>query len=242
MELNRVELALKEIYDGWQMGNEKENNGYSAMFRMGFPDEYIDSDRPLLMYVGQEDLNGNKGKPQEWIRKYQTIQRTRNNDIDPSEGVRHSPFWEMYRTFCDMGYNSLWNNLDKLLKVEIDKTDLTTKPLSKEDAVELNAAYGEKKLSVLQREINLLKPKVIVFAIGPREKYRKSLASAFAIDASLLYAHRPTRQNCVHDISAVLGLKDTIVLWTYHPNYLSRGKLKDEAHQKMQLLVTPKET
>ena len=241
MELNHVEMALKEIYDGWQFGNEKENNGYSAMFRMGFPDEYINSDRPLLMYVGQEDLNGNKGKSQEWVRNYQTIQRTENNGIDPDEKVRYSPFWELYRTFCDMGYNSLWNNLDKLLKVEIGKTDLTTKPLSKEDAIELNATYGEDKLSVLQREINLLKPKVVVFAIGPREKYRKSLASAFSIDASSLYAHRPTRQNCVHDISAVLGLKDTIVLWTYHPNYLSRGKLKDEAYQKMQLLVTPKE-
>ena len=41
VELNSVELALKEIYDGWQLGNEKENNGYSAMFRMGYPDEYI---------------------------------------------------------------------------------------------------------------------------------------------------------------------------------------------------------
>ena len=70
MELNSIELALKEIYDGWQLGNEKENNGYSAMFRMGFPDEYIDSDRPLLMYVGQEDLNGDEYKTQEWVRKY----------------------------------------------------------------------------------------------------------------------------------------------------------------------------
>ena len=57
MELNKVELALKEIYDGWQYGNEKENKDYSGMFRMGFPDEYIDSDRPLLMYVGQECLD-----------------------------------------------------------------------------------------------------------------------------------------------------------------------------------------
>lgn len=238
MELNHVELALKEIYDGWRLGNEKENNGYSAMFRMGFPDEYIDSDRPLLMYVGQEDLNGNKGKPQAWVRKYQTIQRTKNNDIDPNEDVRYSPFWELYRTFCDMGYNSLWNNLDKLLKLEKKET----KPLEKEDAVEFNAPYGEDGISVLQREINLLKPKVIVFAIGPREKYRASLASAFSIDVSLLYPYRPTRQNCVNDISSLLGLKDTIVLWTYHPNYLSRGKLKDSAYEKMQLFLTPKET
>ena len=158
MELNHVELALKEIYDGWQLGNEKENNGYSAMFRMGFPDEYIDSDRPLLMYVGQEDLNGNKGKPQEWIRKYQTIQRTKNNDIDPKEKVRYSPFWELYRTFCDMGYNSLWNNLDKFLKAD-HHTHIEV-----QEAIDFNAPYGEERISVLQREISLLKPNVIVFA------------------------------------------------------------------------------
>lgn len=231
MELNHVELALKEIYDGWRLGNEKENNGYSAMFRMGFPDEYIDSHRPLLMYVGQEDLNGNKGKPQAWVRKYQTIQRTKNNDIDPKEDVRYSPFWALYRTFCDMGYNSLWNNLDKLLKIEKDSVKL----LEKEDAVAFNAPYGEDEISVLQREINLLKPKVIVFAIGPREKYRASLAAAFSIDVSLLYPYRPTRQCCVTDISSVLGLRDTVALWTYHPNYLSRGKLKDTAMQIIQM-------
>lgn len=235
MELNRVELALKEIYDGWQLGNEKENNGYSAMFRMGFPDEYIDSDRPLLMYVGQEDLNGDDYKTQEWVRKYQTVQLTENNAMLPREKIRYSPFWEFCRKLDDMGYNCLWNNLDKFLKADHKEH------IEKEDAVELNAAYGEDKLSILQREINLLKPKVIVFTIGPREKYRKSLASAFSIDASLLYAHRPTRKSCVNKISDVLGLKGSIVLWTYHPNYLNRGKLKDGAYEIMQLFLTPKE-
>jgi hypothetical protein len=127
-----------------------------------------------------------------------------------------------------MGYNCLWDNLDKFLKADHKEH------LGKEEAVEFNAPYGEDGISVLQREINLLKPKVIVFAIGPREKYRASLASAFSIDVSLLYPYRPTRQNCVNDISSLLGLKDTIVLWTYHPNYLSRGKLKDDAIIKIE--------
>ena len=234
MELNRVELALKEIYDGWQLGNEKENNGYSAMFRMGFPEEYIDSDRPLLMYVGQEDLDGKPHKTQAWVRKYQIVQRTQTYNKEIDRGSNKSPFWELYRKLDDMGYNCLWNNLDKFLKADHKEH------IAKEEAVGFNAPYGEERLSVLQREINLLKPKVVVFGIGPREKYRKSLASAFSIDASSLYAHRPTRQNCVHDISAVLGLKDTIVLWTYHPNYLSRGKLKDEATQKFRKLLSIK--
>jgi hypothetical protein len=228
MELNRVELALKGIYDGWQFGNEKENNGYSAMFRMGFPNEYIDSDRPLLMYVGQEDLDGKPHKTQAWVRKYQIVQRTQTYNKEIDRGSNKSPFWELYRKLDDMGYNCLWDNLDKFLKADHKEH------LGKEEAVAFNAPYGEDGISVLQREINLLKPKVIVFAIGPREKYRASLASAFSIDVSLLYPYRPTRQNCVNDISSLLGLKDTIVLWTYHPNYLSRGKLKDDAIIKIE--------
>lgn len=229
MELNHVELALKEIYDGWRLGNEKENNGYSAMFRMGFPDAYIDSDRPLLMYVGQEDLNGDSYKTQEWVRKYQTIQRTENNDMLPEEKVRRSPFWDFYRKFGDMGHNCLWNNLDKFLKAD-HKTHL-----SGEEAANFNAPYGEDGISILQREINLLKPNVIVFAIGPKWKYIASLGATFSVNPSLLYTHRPTRQCCVTDISSVLGLRDAVALWTYHPNYLSRGKLKDTAMQIIQM-------
>lgn len=234
MELNRVELALKEIYDGWQLGNEKENNGYSAMFRMGFPEDYIDSDRPLLMYVGQEDLDGKPHKTQAWVRKYQIVQRTQTYNKEIDRGSNKSPFWELYRKLDDMGYNCLWDNLDKFLKADHKEH------LGKEEAVELNAAYGEDKLSVLQREINLLRPKVIVFAIGPRKKYRASLASAFSIDTSLLYTYRPTRKNCVNDISSVLGLTETIVLWTYHPNYLRRAKLIDDAFPKMEIFLNHK--
>lgn len=231
MELNKIELALKEVYDCWQFGSEKENNGYSAMFRMGFPDEYIDSERPLLMYVGQEDLNGDEYKTQEWVRKYQLVQLKENNDILPNEKVNGSPFWKLCRDLRDMGYNCLWNNLDKLLKAD-HKTHI-----SAEEAAGFNAAYGVDRKSVLQREIELLKPNAIIFAIGPRWKYIKSLASSFSIDVSLLYPYKPTRKSCVNDISSVLCLQDTVVLWMYHPNYLSRGGLKDEALQKIEMLL-----
>ena len=220
MELNRVELALKEIYDGWQLGNECENNGYSAMFRMGYPDEYIDSDRPLLMYVGQEDLDGKPHKTQAWVRKYQIVQQTKIYNKEIARGTNTSPFWDFYRKLCDIGYNGLWNNLDKFLYAD-HKTHLLT-----EDAAILSAAYGLDRLSVLQREIKQLKPSVIVFAIGPRKKYWVSLASAFSLNEKTLWEHKPTIKNCVNDISDILGLENTIVLWTYHPNYLRRRGLE----------------
>ena len=231
MELNTVEKNLKKIYDDWKLGNEKENNGYSAMFRMGFPDEYIDSDRPLLMYVGQEDLNGNSYKTQEWVRKYQMVQCAENNDILPEENVRRSPFWDFYRKFGDMGYNSLWNNLDKFLYAD-HKTHL-----SSDDATSLSAAYGLERLSVLQREIKLLKPSVIMLVIGPRKKYRVSLASAFSVNEKALTKYKPTIKNCVNDVSDILGLKNTIALWTYHPNYLRRRGLENIALNEIKQLI-----
>ena len=232
MELNKVEKELRRLYDNWELGNENENSPkFSAMFRMGFPDEYIDSNKPLLMYVGQEDLDGKPHKTQAWVRKYQIVQQSKiyNEEID--RGQNTSPFWEFYRKLGNMGYNCLWNNLDKFLKSD-HKTQIEV-----QEAIDFNAPYGEERISVLQREISLLKPNVIVFAIGPRWKYMKSLASAFSIDVSLLYSHKPTRKNCVNDISSVLCLQDTVVLWTYHPNYLSIGRLKDEALQKIEMLL-----
>lgn len=220
MELNRVELALKEIYDDWKLGNEKENNGYSAMFRMGFPDEYINSDRPLLMYVGQEDLNGNSYKTQEWVRKYQTVQYTKCRLESFDEKANCTPFWELYRTLHNVGYNCLWNNLDKFLKGD-HKTHL-----SGEEAVGFNAPYGEERTSVLQREIALLKPNAIIFAIGPKWKYAQSLASAFSVDASLLYQYRPNCKKPVQEITTVVGVENTTVLWTYHPKFLRLRKLE----------------
>ena len=228
MELNSVELALKELYDDWTLGNAKNNHGdYSAMFRMGFPKEYIGSKRPLLMYVGQECLRCTSQKTQIWVRNYQNVQRTKvpNKDETPNQ----SPFWEFYRSLCTLGFDSLWNNLDKLHlwdRKNVQNGLPGTVTLTREDAKALNAPYGPEGLSVLQREIQLLKPRMVLFAIGPQEKYRASLAAAFSVDERLLCSYKPTRKQCVRDISALLGLEDTVVLWTYHPKYLRIGKLE----------------
>ena len=235
MELNQRELALKDIYDGWQFGNKKENNGYSAMFRMGFPDEYIDSDRPLLMYVGQECLHGNKEKTQAWIREYQNVQRTKKRITNDwfDYGTNRSPFWNFYRRLSGLGFNVLWNNLDKFHPANAQR-------LSWEDGIKFNSSYGDDKLSILQREIVLLKPKVIVFVVG-NGKYTASLASAFSLSEEELKQYEPNPQKYVSEISDVLGLENTIVLWTYHPAFLQRSGKYREAISKIQSAISLKE-
>ncbi len=236
MELNQVELALKDIYDEWQFGTEKEHNGYSTMFRMGFPDAYIHSDRPLLLFVGQEDLGSGPYKTQEWVRLYQTVQGTKTPNAPFQMRTNKSAFWNFYRRLTDFGYDVLWDNLDKLL---VEKSDKRQTHLSLAEAANINSPYGEEQKSVLQREVELLRPKVIVLVVGPNEKYVASLAAAFSVSVSALQAYKPNHEATVSDISAVVGLRDTIVLWTYHPNHLRISRLYKPTLSKIQKILSP---
>ena len=217
--LNKVEVALREIYDNWELGVTAESDQkYSAMFRMGFPDEFISNGKPLMMYVGQECLNCHPEKTQEWVRLYQKVQLTKEKTEISGElcGTNSSPFWHFYRKLSTLEHNVLWNNLDKFHPKDKQR-------LSKSEAVELNRPYSQdgEILSVLQREIALLNPHVIVLAIG-KGKYIASLASAFGIEVSRLYKFEPTVGRPIHEISDVLNINNCKVFWTYHPAYLQR--------------------
>ena len=223
MILNKIEIELKNLYDSWNLGNTTEHSpNYSSMFRMGFPEEYIDSKKPLLMYVGQECLRCGEEKTQVWVREYQNVQRTKNRITTDwfDFGTNNSPFWNFYRQLSALGYNSLWNNLDKFHPANAQR-------LSWEEGIKFNSSYGDDKLSILQREIELLKPKVIVFVVG-NGKYTASLASAFSLSEEELKQYEPNSQEYVSEISDVLGLENTIALWTYHPAFLQRsGKYRE---------------
>lgn len=216
MALNLVEQKLKEIYDGWDMGSKAEDNGYSSMFRMGFPEEYIDSQRPLLMYVGQECLRCNKEKTQAWVRLYQEVQSAEKRITNDwfSEETNRSPFWNFYRRLADLGFDVLWNNLDKFHPQNSQR-------LSKKDSVRFNQPYGKEMRSVLQREIELVKPKVIVLAVG-NGKYISAIAAAFSVCEDKLKECAPKVDRHIVEISSVVKVENARVFWTYHPAYLQR--------------------
>lgn len=215
-ELNSIEMKLKEIYNKWDLGNELDNNPeYSSMFRMGFPDDFINSNKPLVMYVGQECLRCNEEKTQEWVRKYQTVQM-KKECIDGFGEINTSPFWNFYRKIADKGYNVLWNNLDKFHPYDSAR-------VKEEDAKRINARYGEDNKSVFQREIELINPDIVLLTIGPKWKYIQSFCSAFGIsDLPMMKKFKPTKTLPVSDITDILSIPDTKVFWTYHPAYLNR--------------------
>lgn len=223
-KLNAMEIKLKEIYDNWELGREYESDdGYSCMFRMGFPDDFLVNGKPLIMYVGQECLGCDSKKTQSWIRLYQTVQltKTKIETTEFSESTNKSPFWNFYRSLSlnenERKYNMLWNNLDKF-------HPSTKQQLDSSYAQKLNRPYGNDKLSVLQREIQLVKPDVIVLVIG-KGKYTESLASAFSVDTSVLRQYEPTIEKPLNEISKFLNLEQCKVFWTYHPAYLQRKSM-----------------
>ena len=230
-QCNSVERKLSVLYDHWEKGMEYEKEAdHSKMFRMGFPEQYLYNGKPLLMYVGQEvrdsknsiEWSNNKekysGKDQIWVRNYTNLQLL---DI-PMEGEKknNSLFWQFARQLRDMGYNVVWNNLDKFHQPK-------SGPIPAEEAKKLNASYGVERTSILQREIESVKPDIIIFAIGPSWKYVVSLASALQLDASILWEVRPQDDNLLSDITNLLSIPSTRIFWTYHPNGLHwKGKDK----------------
>ena len=126
----------------------------------------------------------------------------------------------------------MWNNLDKFHPAGSQRLTAT-------DGITFSQPYGKEKMSVLQREISLLKPAAIVFVIGSG-KYIDSLATAFSLDINCLRLYKPTRSSLVVDISNLLDLDGIKVLWTYHPAYLQRIKayhhvLRDIIDTKLKL-------
>lgn len=220
--LNEVELELKKLYDSWECGNQYEAKAdeYSTMFRMGYPEEFINSKKPLLMYIGKECRDCKPYKTQEWVRKYQWIQLHETEIKGFSEKVRFFPYWRFYRDLAALGYNVLWNNLDKFHK---NTKAVSEQPLSIEHTVSLNQPFGKRNMSILQREIELIHPNVIVLAIG-KGTYIDSLAAALSIDRHALSVLQPTGGKPVQDISDIANIPNTKVLWTYHPGFLCRNK------------------
>ena len=180
IDMNDINRTLNNVYDEWQKAlnnNQIIKDNFSSMFRVGIPKEY--GDCPTIMLVGQECLRCYEYKTQNWIIKYQLLQFDKKGIAGFDESINSSPFWRFFRALSfENKYFPVWNNLDKYHLVS-NKGD---ERISKESAIALNAPYFNKKQSILQKEISLIKPEAIVFTIGNKEKYIASLASAFSID------------------------------------------------------------
>lgn len=239
-----------------EMSCTPTNKILSHPFYMGLTDEYINNldVKKRVMIVGQEAMGygllcdgtakygfvascnpkkceestNEPQNSQEWAKAYLIKQLQKINIPLPAcykKAIKSnsSPFWKFLRTLND-NFVLCWNNLDKVYFAEIGK-------LSEKAEERLSVPYSkdnEKEKSLLQREIEIADPDMVVFVTGP--KYCKSMSVAFGLKNNKLKDKIPSSTNILTDITETINVKSHTtknyipIYWTYHPNFLIRKK------------------
>jgi len=211
----------------------------SCPFYFGLTDEYILTDKKRIMIVGQEargfgnwerDKNTRSYQAeysQAWAKEY--LQKQIGNNFTSKFGIKynHSNFWQLFRVLSK-DFAVCWNNIDKVYygKDGSYKGTLTT---SAEKFLSARyPSYNEiEEKSLLQREIQIAKPNMVLFLTGPT--YHVSMETAFDLNENSLIDYRPKKSRMLSNISDIIKIstedaKFIPVLWSYHPNFICRNK------------------
>ena len=265
-----------------------ESYEISCPFCMGLTEEYIESGKTKIMIIGQaaralgywskhwkdksadvDDLyneadDSKEGyyppkRMQKWANEYLTVQLSGHGT--QKINYNRSAFWAFFRQLKKRNDASLcWDDIDKVHFI-CSSDDKSEKALKYKDEVYLSAKYGDDKLSLLQREIEIANPDAVIFAIGPTYALSADVAlgisgfdytnmqenrlSKRSAEVSKLFTDYPNKNNCVvqnedmqNAVRKLLRREDTAVLWTYHPSALKRLKLLDEAVYKISEIIS----
>lgn len=265
-----------------------ESYEISCPFCMGLTEEYIKSGKTKIMIIGQaaralgywskhwkdksadvDDLyndadDSKEGyhppkRMQKWANEYLTVQLSGHGT--QKINYNRSAFWAFFRQLKKRNDASLcWDDIDKVHFI-CSSDDKSEKALKYKDEVYLSAKYGDDKLSLLQREIEIANPDAVIFAIGPTYALSADVAlgisgfdytnmqenrlSKRSAEVSKLFKDYPNKNNCVvqnedmqNAVRKLLRREDAAVLWTYHPSALKRLKLLDEAVEKISEIIS----
>lgn len=231
---------LKKEYDD----NKEEKGKLSCAFGFGVSEHYAKSDK-RIMIVGQEANNHTCDYDnwpinnwQKWAIDYLNLQVYGEKSEEYKDmGKNYSPFWQFFRAFWDRGegYDVCWNNLDKARayicrngkdwvesKLPYDKVNYDNR-----ERKILNGKIFEGK-SLLQKEIEIVNPNCVIFAVGPNNPYYQTICDAFfKLDKYEELLEYPTIDKPLVDITDKLNLQIP-VYYTYHPNFLRRNEKFDE--------------
>lgn len=225
--------------DGKYCGKQSGRVGQvlSCPYYMGLTEEYIknmvDDKKLRIMIIGQEARHygswaDDREKPnfmaersQLWAIEY--LQRQLDINYQPQVfkdlDRKYSGFWKVFRDLKNKYKESVllcWNNIDKVYYApqREDKSKEAYKgTLTYEAESYLSRPYGDDNKSLLQREIEIAKPNVLLFVTGP--SYYLSMATAFGIDPANLKS-KLTKELEIVDVTSELK-SDIPAFWTYHP-------------------------
>ena len=256
-----INEKLREIHEKWEitklkpyMDQHKDMN-ISKPFEFGVSDDFCRdenhsaSDLIKVMVVGQEtnkfhlhdDPDEKYRCDQQWSIDYFNAQlnKAKFDDID----INTSSYWNLFRTLKKNKMISCWNNIDNVQQYESRDSyiGINSIQLNKEAESELNSKIGDKPndKTLLQYQIEIVEPDIVLFVIGP--KYKHSLATALNIDENALsdeytpyYSTKLSgkeNKDYVKNITKLTNYKIP-VYWSYHPAYLNRrGKIEELVEQ-----------
>ncbi len=242
-KLNEMQEAwfndiAKKIYDSYT----ETKYSLSSPFYSRLLNNHNNNKR-IVMIVGQEvgawseykenDKWNNPEKSSRWsaywtlLKQGKTIENIKSiMDIDDdftSKKHKNSPFWNFINKFDGNKYTIFWTNLDKVHSNSF-LTSYSKKSndfyIFKDKLKELNEKfiYNNKELSILQHEIEIVKPDIVIFTTGSNNVYVSSMEKA--LDIKLNYAPTYSKQHTnLND--ALKVIENTNYFWTYHPKFLS---------------------
>ena len=227
-ELNQKLLVAQqqwkqEFYSSVLTGNEGE---ISCPFSCGVSDELLKSDKKVMIIgqnavgLGCQYAKYDLPQMQTWSIDY--LERQLDVCSDNGEKWNGSPFWQFFRAFKKAGYFPCWNNLEKVVRYKVGET--------KEFHIEnnereiLNKKFAEGK-TLLQKEIELVQPDMVILVVGPKKPYYNAVKQALNLDDKQLENYYPN----VKQERLFVNLTDIAKLgvptfWTYHPQFLNRYK------------------
>lgn len=177
----------------------KKHSGLSGPTVMDISDAYFTS-HTKLMIVGQQTYGWERGNLEALLQAYR--------DFNFGEDWYRSPFWNMTSKIADIlgisRHSIAWTNLVKC--------DYKSGRPPKDIEEKIQTAFP-----VLQKEISILSPDVLIFFTGPNydERLKVSLPGTF-LDA--VSSHKPRFLSRISNPRLPANS-----FRTYHPNYLRRS-------------------
>lgn len=230
----------------------EEKGKLSCAFSFGVSKHYVEGD-VKIMIVGQE-ANGHTcdykkwglEKWQRWAVAYLDYQLYNEKSDKDKFTTNSSAFWSLFRTLINIEAKSIgvcWNNIDKVRRyVQTDGIAISEDYLLEQRDEDKNKDRSDRSIlhkkifdgeSLLKKEIEIAKPDMVIFAIGPTWPYYHSLSLAlFDGDKVDDWLNQPgekypqmKKEKMVCNITEELGL-DIPAFYTYHPTCLRQTKKK----------------
>lgn len=188
----------------------KVQPAYPFMIRV--PDDY--DEKVKIMIIGQE-TNGWPGEmdkePEKSMQGYKRFWIDKESKYSKT-GTFHQVLNKFQKMLDKERTSCIWNNIIKIGK----KDKIGTPP-------DEMITWQHKWFDITKREVELLKPNVVIFLTGPNyDLFIKKTFGEFTVSKA---TQRKTRQLAKLNF---LDNKEIIAFRTYHPNYLRQSGLENE--------------